>query len=401
MSRISVEMRLSVTSVFTVVLLVAAQQDVCVKGELLFEEDFNVFNLSVWQHELTMSGGGNWEFQLYDNNRANSYVRDGILYIKPTLLSDAIGEANVQNGYTMNMWGGTPADLCTGNHFYGCLRTSGAGGNVLNPIRSARIRTVKSFSFKYGRVEVKAKLPKGDWLWPAIWMLPTYNQYGGWPSSGEIDIMESRGNNASYPAGGVDAFGSTLHWGPYALENGYAKTTVQKKLDSGDFSQDFHIYGLIWNETYIGTYLDDPSNVTLSVPITESFWDRGGYAGKNYDNPWAAGGRNAPFDQEFYFVINLAVGGTNGYFPDNQGGKPWSNLSPHSVNEFWNDKSSWYSTWNGEEAALKVDSVRVWDLSISTTMSTTKSTSDALSVEVSFMHFCCAALVFLLGACFY
>ena len=132
-------------------------------------------------------------------------------------------------------------------------------------------------------------------------MLPTYNQYGGWPSSGEIDIMESRGNNASYPAGGVDAFGSTLHWGneehcytlvcmhsshshrrfklvlclgPYALENGYAKTTVQKKLDSGDFSQDFHIYGLIWNETYIGTYLDDPSNVTLSVPITESFWDR-------------------------------------------------------------------------------------------------------------------------------
>ena len=49
------------------------------------------------------------------------------------------------------------------------------------------------------------------------------------------------------------------------------------------------------------------------------------------------------------------------YFPDNQGGKPWSNTSPHSVNEFWNDRSSWYSTWNGEDAALKVDSVKVWN----------------------------------------
>ncbi|XP_062507119.1 beta-1,3-glucan-binding protein-like [Corticium candelabrum] len=357
-------MKPSVTSVFTVVLLIAVgivHQHVGVKGELLFEENFDVFDLSVWQHELTMSGGGNWEFQIYDNNRSNSYVRDGILYIKPTLTSDAIGEQNVESGYRMDMWGGSPADLCTGNHFYGCLRESGAGGNVLNPIRSARIRTVHSFNFKYGRVEVKAQLPKGDWLWPAIWMLPTYNQYGGWPLSGEIDIMESRGNNASYSAGGVDAVGSTLHWGLNFFENGFEKTTAQKKLESGDFSQGFHVYGLIWNETYIGTYLDDLSNVILSVPITESFWEKGEYAAKSYDNPWVAGGRNAPFDQKFYFVINLAVGGTNGYFPDNQGGKPWSNTSPHSVNEFWNDRSSWYSTWNGEDAALKVDSVKVWN----------------------------------------
>lgn len=147
------------------------------------------------------------------NNRSNSYVKDSVLYIKPTLTEDAIGTAGL-NTANINIWGGAPADQCTSNAFYGCERTGGAGGNVINPIRSARIRTVNSFSTKYGRVEVKAKLPKGDWLWPAIWMLPTHNEYGTWPASGEIDIMESRGNDVSYPAGGHDSFGSTLHWGP-------------------------------------------------------------------------------------------------------------------------------------------------------------------------------------------
>ncbi len=54
---------------------------------------------------------------------------------------------------------------------------------------SGKLTTVNSFAFTYGRVEVKAKLPKGDWLWPAIWALPRYNEYGEWPASGEIDIM--------------------------------------------------------------------------------------------------------------------------------------------------------------------------------------------------------------------
>jgi hypothetical protein len=303
----------------------------------------------------------NWEFEYYDNNRSNSFVRDGVLYIKPTLTADDIGEANLENGYTMDMWGGSPADLCTGNRFYGCLRTSGAGGNYLNPIRSASLRTVHSFNFLYGRVEVKAQLPKGDWLWPAIWLLPTYNQYGEWPASGEIDIMESRGNNASYPAGGVNTFSSTLHWGTYWNENRYAKTHASKKADSGDYSEGFHIYGLIWNETYIGTYLDEPSNVVLSVPITESFWDKGGFAEKNYSNPWASRGDNAPFDRKFYLIVNVAIGGTNGYFPDNVGGKPWLNTSPHAVNEFWDDRDAWLDTWNGDDAAMKIDSVKVWE----------------------------------------
>ena len=81
-------------------------------------------------------------------------------------------------------------------------------------------------------MEVRAKLPKGDWLWPAIWLLPRYNEYGTWPASGEIDIMESRGN-VGYPkefGGGPESFGSTLHWGPDWSVNQFMKTHAEKSI---------------------------------------------------------------------------------------------------------------------------------------------------------------------------
>lgn len=188
--------------------------------KLIFSDEFTRLDFSTWQHELTLGGGGNWEFEWYVNNRTNSFVKDGVLYLKPTLTSDTIGADNMHTA-DVNIWGGSPADQCTGNNFYGCERNAQGSGNVINPIQSARVRTVNSFSTKYGRVEVKAQLPKGDWIWPAIWMLPKYNEYGQWPASGEIDIMESRGNSASYEIGGNNAFGSTLHWGPDYNNNAF------------------------------------------------------------------------------------------------------------------------------------------------------------------------------------
>lgn len=292
---------------------------------LALEDNFDTFNLSLWKHEITLSGGGNWEFEAYLNNRSNSYVRNGILYIKPTLMEDQIGINNVKNGFTMDIWGGSPADYCTENSFYGCLRTSGAGGNYLNPIKSARLRTAESFNFRYGKVEVKAKLPKGDWLWPAIWMLPSNEQYGTWPVSGEIDIMESRGNGPNYSPGGYDSYGSTLHWGNDWQHDFFTRTHATKT--GTDLSADFHVYGLIWNKTYIRTYLDKESNVVLSFPITQSFWSQTGLQSPPWDNPWVGRGNNAPFDQEFYLIMNLACGGTGGYFPDGHG-KPWDDANP-------------------------------------------------------------------------
>ena len=321
---------------------------------LVLDEEFETLNLSLWQHEITLGGGGNWEFQYYSNNRTNSYVKDGVLYIQPTFLVDDIGEANLRAGYNLDIWGMAPGDYCTSAQFYGCFRTSGAGGNYLNPIKSARIRTANSFTFRYGRVEIRAKLPRGDWLWPAFWLLPRQNQYGIWPTSGEIDIMESRGNPPSYAPGGYDTYGSTLHWGPSFGENMFMKTHAT--MNGTDLTDDFHTYGFVWNETYMGTYFDSEDNMVLDFPITESFWELGGWSSPPWTNPWEAGEKNAPFDTEFFLILNLAVGGTTGYFPDGHG-KPWSNTSPHAVNEFWDAFADWNDTWT---RPMAIDSVKVW-----------------------------------------
>jgi len=330
-------------------------------GGLLFEDNFDTLNLDTWQHELTMGGGGNWEFQYYTNNRSNSYVRDGVLYIKPTLTADTIGE-DTMNGGSFNVWGGAPADECTSNAFWGCER-SGGGGNIINPIQSARLRSVNSFSVNGGKVEIRAKLPRGDWLWPAIWMLPKRNSYGAWPASGEIDIMESRGNNATYPNHmGIDGFGSTLHWAPYTTANRWPLTHQEwHTTDGSDLGQKFHTYGLQWTKDRLFTYIDDPKNVVLDVKFDKSFFERGQFPSGTH-NPWQGRGNAAPFDQEFYIILNVAVGGAADYFPDDVGGKPWSNKKPAASTVFWQARNQWLPTWKGEDAALQIDSVKVWKL---------------------------------------
>ena len=79
------------------------------KETRIFFDDFNNLNFSTWEHELTMGGGGNWEFEWYVNNRSNSYVKNGILYLKPTLTEDAIGETTLRTG-TVDIWGASPAE---------------------------------------------------------------------------------------------------------------------------------------------------------------------------------------------------------------------------------------------------------------------------------------------------
>ena len=330
---------------------------------IILDEEFEKLDFKRWKHDITLGGGGNWEFELYHNNRTNSYVKNGVLYIKPTLTEDQIGVDNLRNGYTMDLWGQSPPEICTGNSFYGCSRTSGAGGQILNPIQSAKLSTSSSFSFRYGQMEVKAKLPKGDWIWPAIWLLPVNNEYGKWPASGEIDIMESRGNN-NYPdelGGGNDSFSSTLHWGPDFLGHKFEDTSKKYKHFQS-LSNDFHTYGLYWDEKVLYTYIDDPSNKVLEIDMTtQSFWERGNFK-PQYENPWRFSGKNAPFDTEFYIVLNVAVGGTSGFFKDGVAGKPWNDKSNAASTDFYNTRGAWYQTWNGDDVSLQIDSIKVWSL---------------------------------------
>lgn len=96
-------------------------------------------------------------------------------------------------------------------------------------------------------------------------------------------------------------------------------------------------------------------------------WDRGRFGQKVVNHsalfdPWSHTGRpNTPFDQDFFLILNVAVGGTNGFFPDGVGNKPWGNQSPTAPKEFWDAQKSWYPTWaNGTERGLTVKSVKMW-----------------------------------------
>lgn len=84
-------------------------------------------------------------------------------------------------------------------------------------------------------------------------------------------------------------------------------------------------------------------------------WDR-----TTLDNPWRGQPNNAPFDQNFYLIFNLAVGGTNGYFPDGVGGKPWVDSSTHAYQDFYNAMPTVVQTWDGDDSALQIRKVTVW-----------------------------------------
>ena len=86
--------------------------------------------------------------------------------------------------------------------------------------------------------------------------MPESDKYGPWPASGEIDVAESRGNNVDYPEGGRETVTSTLHWGPTSNTDTFWRTTNGRALRRTDYSQDFHTYGLEWDEKYIFTYID-------------------------------------------------------------------------------------------------------------------------------------------------
>jgi beta-glucanase (GH16 family) len=148
----------------------------------IWEEDFSsgILDSSIWLKEAEVGGFGNGQFEQTTNTDENVFIKDGILNLKPTLQDSRLIETN----NTINL---TASGLCTSDLWSNCvISTNTTNGTIVNPVKSARISTRKSKSIQYGRVEVVAKLPQGDWLWPAIWMLPVNDTYGPWPTSGEV-----------------------------------------------------------------------------------------------------------------------------------------------------------------------------------------------------------------------
>ena len=192
-----------------------------------------------WNYEINGDGGGNNELQYYISSRANNYIRDGKLVIKA-----------IEQNYK-------------GKFF-----------------TSTRLNSKFKGDWKYGRFDIRAKLPVQQGVWPAIWMLPSDWAYGTWPQSGEIDIMEIIGQKASTLHG-------TIHFGPPWPNNKFSGQ--QYELKKGNFSDEFHEFSVEWEENKIRWYIDDTLYSTKTpADVTPNRW---------------------PFDQRFHMILNLAIGG--------------------------------------------------------------------------------------------
>lgn len=216
---------------------------------LLWSDEFDGDSLNEdnWTRELREPGWTNNELQEYTDSAENIFVKDGNLVLKAIKTTDD-----------------------NGNDYY----TSG------------KVNSQNKKDFTYGKVVVSAKVPEGQGLWPAIWMMPQdESHYGQWPKCGEIDIMEVLGNDT-----GISY--STVHYGePHAEQQG----TIT--LGGNAFASDFHEYSVEWEPGEIRWYTDG------ELVLTANDWFTA-VAGED-DKPYPA-----PFDQPFFVQLNLAVGGT-------------------------------------------------------------------------------------------
>jgi beta-glucanase (GH16 family) len=272
-------------------------------------------------------GGFNAEKQCYTDLLQNVSMRNGHLIIRA--MPD-------------NCWG-TDAHTAAGNNEVGTV-TCGSG-TPTHFYSSGRLHTLvtpssDTHSWKYGRIEIRAKLPYGDGTWPAFWMMPADNNYGKWPQSGEIDIMEAV--NLESPTEAGDKVESNVHlcskpgyYTPNAPggnpnphpcanvrtltgDNSYDQVHFPRKLYMApdgncwpDLSKRFHTYSMEWSDNDLRFFLDDK---LIGTHILHA----------NVDNV-------APFQHPFYLIINLAVGGkmvpNNGHVDTND----WMPTTPRSA----------------------------------------------------------------------
>jgi len=277
---------------------------------LILVENFHGPRLdtTLWDYEVNCWGGGNYEQQCYVNSTDNIFIENGVLNIKPIYHPQGYQGVSEANGCTNNL-----ENSCQWTH----------------PATSARIRTKASSygSWKYGKFEFKAKMPVGNFLWPAIWMLPTDEVYGSWARSGEIDILEYKGQDKNETQ-------HTVHYGYYWPFNLYKGSGPVNHYV--DLTKDFHIYTFIWRPESLTWYVDD----ILSHTQTLNY---------NFSNPAAPLGYEKlgqPFDERFHILINLAVAGS-----------PW---------DYWN--SNVYGTFDPVVAAptwtqnYQIDYMKVYEL---------------------------------------
>lgn len=241
------------------------------------------------------AGEANWNFQIQRQGLTFETGHKYVFHMKASSDADRAVELSAldpDNGYAW--YGGTKAII------EGSAVNSGSGssGSGKREITSGRITTQGKHDFTYGRFEARAKVPAGQGYLPAFWLMATdEGLYGQWPKCGEIDIMEVMGQNTSKSY-------HTIHYG-YSAGTGHKENQGSKILSEGSFSDEFHTYTLDW----------DPGKITWYVDGEEVYTTSDWYTGTDDDNQVTY---PAPFDQNFYIILNLAVGGSWVGYPDDE-----------------------------------------------------------------------------------
>lgn len=225
---------------------------------IVWSDEFNgnSLNTNNWTFDIGngFESGGNWvpgwgnnEDEYYTSSTQNVYVTNGYLHIAALKQPDE-----------------------------GFYYTSG------------RIKSIGLYYTTYGRIEWRAQLPWGTGFWPALWMLPENSPYGGWPNSGEIDVMENNGAVTNQEGG-------TIHYGGQNGNDTYVGATYT--FPGSDSVTNFHVYLLEWSTNAINWYVDGHLYETQT-----SWWSNVGTTSSTYPYP-------APFNVPFYILMNLAIGG--------------------------------------------------------------------------------------------
>jgi beta-glucanase (GH16 family) len=251
--------------------------------QLVWFDEFTDNNIDTekWSWVTDCWGGGNNELQCYTDRPDNSYIDDGKLIIKAK--KEYFTGPNYPEGYSEDWdWGITMIE------------------NYPRDYTSARLRTKDKGDWKYGRIEIRAKMPPGQGIWPAIWMMPTEEVYGRWPLSGEIDIMEAINLKPNDPSSHI-VYGH-LHYGYPWPHNQSAKGG---ELSISDPSENFYTYAIEWGEDKIRWYVDDTHYGTL----TSGRWFTS-------ENGIKLSDQHAPFNEKFHLILNVAVGGNWPGYPD-------------------------------------------------------------------------------------
>ncbi len=244
---------------------------------LVWSDEFegSALDPSKWEAEQSCWGGGNDERQCYTDREKNVEVANGVLRLKAY------------------------PEMYTGPEFPQGW-PEGRGAQITQPYTSGKVRTRQRARWTYGRFEARIKLPKGQGTWPAFWMLPSDNHYGAWAASGEIDIMEAVNLTAHCEdcsgTGGENRTSAALHYGGEWPDNTY-KTRKSILPGGSDGVAQYHVYAAEWGAGRINWFVDGVKFFSLSA---EDWYSS---AVKTHQNP------NAPFDQNFYLMLNLAVGG--------------------------------------------------------------------------------------------